>query len=399
MTGSWGFSTEIGRASGAGIGRDFRTAGRGGQRAKAGSKRGVLKTESIRTQRKPHVRHSCSYPRQGRIRQISRVPHCEQLCERGATVESTTYQLYFNVPIRLALGIHPPKRLLSGRTLGRQAEEIRWRKGRGDVVPSHELEGFGAWYAEKQGETGDPWHRTLIDPGLLACLGDLPKGTRGLDVGCGNGYLARRLARDGSRVVGVDASPELVEYARDRETAAPLGIAYHERDAADLAGLDDESFDLAVANMSLMDIDDAAGALREVGRVVVDGGRFVFSISHPCFDIDTRSAWVVELSSGGGDAVIYRKVTDYQRPHSDRFTWNLAPGEVAQTTGHHRPLGWYAHALRDTGWVIVDRVEPRPTDEYFGNRVQRAWLEEIPMHLVVNARREPRRRSMRSPPP
>jgi ubiquinone/menaquinone biosynthesis C-methylase UbiE len=249
-----------------------------------------------------------------------------------------------------------------------------------------ERRGFGTWYDDRQGEEGDLWHRTLIDPGLFARLGELPKGTRVLDLGCGNGYIARRLARRGARVVGVDASAELIERARARERAGPLGIVYHCADAAHIPMVADASVDVAVANMSLIDIEDAAGAIREVGRVLRGGGRLVASISHPCFDIDTRSAWIVE--SVPGSSTVFRKVTDYRRPHSDTYPWRLPDGSIVRTTGYHRPLAWYAQVLRESGFVIVALEEPSPSPEFGVGRIAREWVEEIPLHLVIEARRE-----------
>jgi 2-polyprenyl-3-methyl-5-hydroxy-6-metoxy-1,4-benzoquinol methylase len=49
------------------------------------------------------------------------------------------------------------------------------------------------WYDQKQGDTGDLWHRSLIDPPLLRLIGDV-SGKDVMDLGCGNGYLSRRLA-------------------------------------------------------------------------------------------------------------------------------------------------------------------------------------------------------------
>lgn len=248
-------------------------------------------------------------------------------------------------------------------------------------------EGFGAWYDEKQGDSGDLWHRTLIDPGLFARIGQLAPGTRVLDLGCGNGYIARRLARSGARVVGVDASAELIERARAREARDPLGITYHHADASDLGMLAGRSFDLGVANMSLMDIPDAAPPIRELARLIRPGGRFVFSISHPCFDVDTHSAWDVEVTVG--PPRVFRKVTRYREPHSDQYDWQLPDGGTVTTTGYHRPVSWYSRELRTAGFVIVEMDEPSPTPEFVGHRVQREWIEQIPLHLVVEARREP----------
>jgi ubiquinone/menaquinone biosynthesis C-methylase UbiE len=251
---------------------------------------------------------------------------------------------------------------------------------------SPELEGFGGWYDEKQGDTGDLWHRTLIDPGLFARIGSLQPGIRVLDLACGNGYISRRLARAGARVVGIDRSAELIERAVVKEAAEPLGITYHLADAANLPMLGRASFDLGVANMALIDIEDAAGAIQEMGRVLVPGGRFVFSLSHPCFDVDTRSGWLVEMTTGL--PTVFRKITKYRELHSDSYVWPLRGGRTARSIGYHRPLSWYAKELRKAGFVILDMEEPSPTAEYVGHRMPREWIEQIPLHLVIEARRE-----------
>jgi ubiquinone/menaquinone biosynthesis C-methylase UbiE len=250
-----------------------------------------------------------------------------------------------------------------------------------------EEEGFAAWYDAKQGDSGDLWHRTLIDPGLFAAIGEIVPGTAILDLGCGNGYIARRLARSGAHVVGVDASAVLIELARAQEKKVPFGIVYHVADAGHLSQLPDRSFELCIANMSLMDIADGSEAIREVGRVVKPGGRFVVSLSHPCFDVDTRSSWQVEVAMG--PPTIYRKVTGYREPHSDLYGWDLPDGRTARTRGYHRPLSWYAQELHAAGFVILNLTEPSPTPEFVGRRVMKEWIEQIPLHLVIEARREP----------
>ena len=139
------------------------------------------------------------------------------------------------------------------------------------------------WWDEKQGDEGDLWHRALIDPPLLRLAGEV-RGLHVLDLGCGNGYLSRRFARQGAIVTAVDANAPLIELIRTREAQESLGITYHVADAAHLEMLEDGIFDLVICNMALMDIENAKGAILEVSRVLKPGGRFVASINHPCFD-------------------------------------------------------------------------------------------------------------------
>ena len=129
----------------------------------------------------------------------------------------------------------------------------------------------GGWAAFARTEGHDVAHARLNFPGFLRLLP--PPGRTALDVGCGEGRVGAELERRGYRVVGVDSSPRMVELARER----------HEAVVADATALpfDDGAFDLAIAYMSLMNMDDLEGALPEIARVLEPGGRFCFAVTHP----------------------------------------------------------------------------------------------------------------------
>jgi arsenite methyltransferase len=104
-------------------------------------------------------------------------------------------------------------------------------------------------------------------------------GESGLDVGCGPGYLACELAREvggAGRVVGTDASPEMIEAARAR--IAREGLAGRVRlavgDAADLP-FAAAAFDFVVAVQVYLYVADVERALGEAARVLRPGGRLV----------------------------------------------------------------------------------------------------------------------------
>ena len=243
-------------------------------------------------------------------------------------------------------------------------------------------ERLAAWWDDKPGDTGDLWHRALIDPTLLRVLGRVAD-QRVLDLACGNGYLARRLARQGARVTAVDHSAAVVDRARAREAREPLGIAYHVADAADLGVLAAEAFDVVVCNMGLMDIADAAGALQEAARVLRRGGRLVASLSHPCFDVDDTSSWLVERTWHG--TVLWRKIGRYRELREVRVPWHVGPREVQHTAGYHRPLSWYFRALRAAGFLVGALEEPEPTEEFLAKDEQGRCIAQIPLHCVIEA--------------
>jgi SAM-dependent methyltransferase len=103
-----------------------------------------------------------------------------------------------------------------------------------------------------------------------------PPGRLTLDVGCGEGRVTRDLRALGHTVLGIDASETMVAAARNADPDGEYVVA----DAAALPFPDGHA-DLAVAFMSLMDVDDMPGALREIARVLEPGGKLAIAVVHP----------------------------------------------------------------------------------------------------------------------
>jgi ubiquinone/menaquinone biosynthesis C-methylase UbiE len=245
-----------------------------------------------------------------------------------------------------------------------------------------EWDDLSDWYDKKQGEDGDLWHRALIDPVLLRLIGD-PRDKDILDLGSGNGYLSRRLARQGGRITAIDSSLRMIENARSHDPGDSLKIAYIHTDADRLDTMGRESFDLVLANMSLMDMEDGEGSIREVGRVLRKGGRFVASISHPCFDNGSNSGWLVEKVLF--ETRVYRRMRAYRIPFAEEIPWRTQSGEKRYTRSFHRPLSWYARVLRASGLAITALEEPEPTEEFLEKERDGAGFLEVPLHLVLEA--------------
>ncbi len=102
-------------------------------------------------------------------------------------------------------------------------------------------------------------------------------GERILDVACGTGIVARTVAHQlagQATVVGVDISPAMIAVARAAAAREGVEVEWHEGNAIALP-LPDAAFDLVLIQQGLQFFPDRVAALREVARVLDDGGRVV----------------------------------------------------------------------------------------------------------------------------
>lgn len=203
---------------------------------------------------------------------------------------------------------------------------------------------MAAWWDERQGEEGDLWHRTLIDPTLFKVLGPV-KGRHVLDLACGNGYIARKLARSGARVTGVDASTPIVEHARSREEREPLRIVYHVADAARLDGSETLGSMWWYATWPSWTSQTPKGprGRRPVWCVPV-AVLWPASPTPASTSASPRPGWVVERV--GFETTVFRKVSHYRRVFEHWIPWR---GEADQEwwtqTYHRRYLGTSGHCV------------------------------------------------------
>jgi 2-polyprenyl-3-methyl-5-hydroxy-6-metoxy-1,4-benzoquinol methylase len=176
--------------------------------------------------------------------------------------------------------------------------------------------------------SGHDVHRHHVHgPALLEACGDV-RGLRALDLGCGEGWCSRELARLGATVVGVDISEAQVAAARGLRGDA---IDYHVMDAADVDRVPwPRKFDRVTACMSLHDMLDPGGALRAARRVLADDGVLVCSIPHP----------------KPGDAGYVETIAYEKR-------WNLARTGTSWTTIHYqRSQETYLRMFVESGFDV-----------------------------------------------
>jgi SAM-dependent methyltransferase len=190
-------------------------------------------------------------------------------------------------------------------------------------------------------------------------------GLRVLDLGCGEGHVARRLAGLGARVVGVEPTVALLDAARAAERAEPLGIDYRPGSAEDLGpggpDLRDGTLDAVCAVLVLHHVADLDAVLAHVHRVLRPGGALVVVLPHPWTDHD-GARWV---PGPGGEQ---RAVGAYGR----EGYWSSGPAagaagaasltSVREIGWYHRTLGTWLTALAGAGFALDEAREPAGAD-------------------------------------
>jgi SAM-dependent methyltransferase len=216
--------------------------------------------------------------------------------------------------------------------------------------------GHDAYWAH----SGPPFFALLPVPGRAT-----------LEVGCGEGRVARDLAARGHTITGVDASPTLLDAARSADAEGTYVLA----DAAELP-FPDGSFDLVVAFNSLMDVQDMPGAVREAARVLEPGGRFCVCVTHPLADAGRFTSREAEAPFVIGDSYFGRR----------RFEETFArKGFEITFRGWCYPLEAYFLALEQAGFLIELLREPPIRDaEVRRDPAEHRW-ERIPAFLYLRA--------------
>ena len=191
----------------------------------------------------------------------------------------------------------------------------------------------------------------------LSLLGARP-GEFILDVGCGDGTLTQRIVEAGARVIGLDASPEMVEAARSKGIDAFVADAQ----ALDLEGQANRfgRFDAAFSNAALHWMLDPAAVARGIFSLLNPGGRFVGEMGG-IGNIETvRTGIREELTACGypvppEDPQWYPNVGDFERVYAEAGFADIRAQLIPRVTPLPTGIAGWVLTFR-SGWLDVAQV-------------------------------------------
>lgn len=214
---------------------------------------------------------------------------------------------------------------------------------------------FAVLYTNHIEKYGDMHRKLLINPVIFRMLGNV-NGKTILDAGCGEGYLSRLLTDLGGKVTAVDYSVEMLKIASFR-TENHSKIIYLHANLENMPQVKSNSFDLAISNLVIQDLEDINAALSELHRVIKPSGELIFSIIHPCFT-PPDFGWIKDEKG----KKLYWKIDKYfsEQPFKQNFPIGAPDGGALL---FHRTLTTNIRSILNCGFVITDVEEPTPSKE------------------------------------
>ncbi|MGB0843926.1 MAG: class I SAM-dependent methyltransferase [Alphaproteobacteria bacterium] len=200
-----------------------------------------------------------------------------------------------------------------------------------------------AWL-DRMPEKGDFAREFVLDkPMVERAL--LHKPANVLDVGCGDGRFCRALKKHGLATTGIDPVKPFVDFAASKDAEGCYKVGF-----ADNLPFTDETFDLAVFYLTLIDIEQMEQAVEEAVRVLKPGGKILVANLSSFHTSNGTIGWVK-----GEDGNSYWPLGSYHKECCDWFAW-----DGIRIRNWHRPLSTYMAAFLNNGMTLSHFDEPLP---------------------------------------
>lgn len=215
------------------------------------------------------------------------------------------------------------------------------------------------------------FHKVLL-PTIFEVIEDMEMHfNKIIDIGCGTGYLTNELTRYATKVLGIDISEKSIEIAI-QEYSPTENLLFKNTSIEKIRKDKIRKFDLAIANMVLMDVSNLEETLSAIYDSLNNEAEFVFTITHPFF-------WPKYWGYDNEDWF------DYKKEIFIETDFKISNERTQKKTSHiHRPLERYFLSLRLNGFKIVNVIEPMPNEETM-RLYSKKW--KYPRFLLIHCKK------------
>lgn len=236
------------------------------------------------------------------------------------------------------------------------------------------------WYSGKVGEDGSYFHKTVIFPKINELIDDL-KGSKILDLGCGEGVLSREL-KGYSEYLGYDLSSNLVEEAKKKNENH--NCKFIQGDVSKSLEISKDYFTHAFIILALQNIENYLGVFENASKGLKSGGKYIIVLNHPYFRIPKSTSWEIDYA----ERRQYRKVSRYMSEHKIRI--DMTPGSESLhkvTYSFHRSLSQLSFGLNENGFEIslIDEWNSEKVSHGKYSDMENFARDEIPMFMCIIA--------------
>jgi len=239
----------------------------------------------------------------------------------------------------------------------------------------------GSWYQDLVRDQGHFFHKSLIIPGTLKLLG-LNEKSVVLDLGCGQGVLARNLPKI-SYYLGVDIAPTLIEYAKKNTHTS--NAEFMVGDVTKPLQLVRSDFNHAAIILALQNMENITVVFENLKKHLINNGKVILVINHPCFRIPRQSSWGIDENN----KLEYRRINRYLTPL--KIPINIHPGKSSSplTWSFHWPLSYLSQLLFENGFVIekIEEWSSGKVSQGKASRMENRARSEFPLFMAILAKK------------
>lgn len=232
------------------------------------------------------------------------------------------------------------------------------------------------WYQKIVGIDGHFYHREVIIPNLLRLL-NLKSGEKIIDLGCGQGILARSIDKE-IEYAGFDISPEMIKTAISLDKN--LKHRYTTIDTTHTI-LNQRADKIAIV-LALQNMKKPFAVIRNCKEMLNLNGKLVIVLNHPAFRIPKHGDWMVKENRQ------FRIVDNYMSPLEIPIESSPHDNQNNQLSfSYHYPLSFYSEILFDNGFVIEKIEEWVSPKKSTGSKaeVEDKARNEIPLFMAIVA--------------
>lgn len=239
----------------------------------------------------------------------------------------------------------------------------------------------GKWYASGTKKGGHTYHKSVIFPSIAHCH-PTNSSARVIDFGCGSGVLLKYLPK-GTLYNGYDIAKTLLDIAQE---SAPRGATFSYADVTrPIPHLVQHSYTHAYAILSLQNMENGEGCIKNASQALREKGLFVIVLNHPCFRIPRQSSW----ENDARNKVTYRRISHYRSPLSIPITMHPGHRKSAITWSFHHPLSDYFQWLQNAGFCVkeVNELYSHKTSQGSHASEENRARNEIPLFMAICAQK------------